>query len=95
MVMSLQLEESEKSMKEKNEMTNEDLIGKCFYYINSFKRHRALAHIRRIEGDSERAIYHELKQYQFIDSLELALRAIQKGAREIDDFLEGEEKQHE
>lgn len=80
---------------EKNEMTNEDLIGKCFYYINSFKRHRALAHIRRIEGDSEGAIYHELKQYQFIDSLELALRAIQKGARGIDDFLEGEEKQHE
>lgn len=76
-------------------MTNEDLIGKCFYYINSFKRHRALAHIRRIEGDSEKAIYHELKQYQFIDSLELALRAIQKGARGIEDYLEGEEKQNE
>lgn len=64
-------------------------MEKCFYYINSFKRHRALAHINRIEGKRENANYHDLKTYQFMDTLELALRAIQKGVRELEEVVDG------
>lgn len=70
-------------MNENQSMTNQELISQCFYYLNSFKRHRALENIKRLEGDRDGANFHELKQYQFIDSLELGLRAVQKGAREI------------
>lgn len=72
-------------------MTDTELISQCFYYLNSFKRHRALMHIKRLENNRDLANYHELKQYQFLDSLELGLRAIQKGARDINNMLEGEE----
>lgn len=66
-------------------VSNQDLISKCFFYLNSFKRHRALANIKRLEGDRQQAEYHELKQYQFSDSLELGLRAIQKGMRDLEE----------
>lgn len=65
--------------------TNQELISKCFYYINGFKRHRALAQIRKQEGKFDKSIYHELKSYQLLDSLELTLRAVQKGVRELGD----------
>jgi len=68
--------------------TNMDLIGLAFKNINAYKRHRVLAESARRDGNTEKAIYHELKRYQYIDSLELTLRAIQKGLREIDELTE-------
>ena len=68
-----------------NELSQSELIHKCFFYLNSFKRHRALAEIKRQEKDYEKANFHTLKQYQFIDALELGLRAIQKGQRDIEE----------
>jgi uncharacterized protein YnzC (UPF0291/DUF896 family) len=62
-------------------MTQEDLLSQCFYYLNSFKRHRALEQIKKLDGKNQDVQYHQLKQYQFLDSLELGLRAIQKGTR--------------
>lgn len=62
-------------------MTKEELMKNCFYYLNSFKRHRALALIKRNEGKLQECAFDELKMYQFIDSLELGLRAIQKDMR--------------
>lgn len=67
------------------EVTQQELIQKTFFYLNSYKRHRALAEIKRQEKNYDKANYHQLKQYQFIDQLELALRAIQKGQRELDE----------
>lgn len=64
-------------------MSQQDLISKAFYYWNSMKRHRALAEIKRIEGTQEEVNYHTVKMYQFSEQMELALRAIQKGQREI------------
>lgn len=69
-------------------MTNMDLIGLAFKDINAYKRHRVLAESARRDGNTEEAIYHELKRYKYIDSLELTLRAIQKGLREIDELPE-------
>lgn len=68
--------------------SNTDLIGLSFKYINSYKRHRALAEDARGNGDTSKAIYHELKQYKEVDGLELALRAIQKGLREINEVTD-------
>lgn len=70
------------------EKTNIDLIGLSFRNINGFKRHRALADSARQDGNMDRAIYHELKQYKYIDSLELTIRAIQKGLREVEELEE-------
>lgn len=64
-----------------SQMTQQELITQCFYYLNSFKRHRALEQIKKNEGSHDQTQYHVLKQYQFIDALELGLRAIQKGER--------------
>jgi hypothetical protein len=64
-------------------VSEQELITQCFYYLNSFKRHRALQQIKALEGNRTEAQYHELKQYQFMDSLELGLRAIQKNQRSI------------
>ena len=72
-------------------MGNQELIKKCFYYLNSFKRHRALEQIARFEGDRDQANFHGLKQYQFIDSLELGMRAIQKGLRDVNDLEDGDD----
>lgn len=62
--------------------TNIDLISQCFYSLNSYKRHRALALIKKEEGKSLDAQYHELKQYQLIDNLELGMRALQRALYE-------------
>ena len=71
-------------------VTNQELVSKAFYYLNSYKRHRALEQINRLDGKRDIANFHQLKQYQFIDSLELALRAIQKGTRVEELAEEGE-----
>lgn len=73
-----------------NEMTQSELFKQAFYYLNSFKRHRALAQIAHQDGNREKKTYNELKSYQFIDSLELALRALQKGHRDLQAELEDE-----
>ncbi|AMQ66660.1 head-tail joining protein [Bacillus phage Mgbh1] len=65
-------------------LTQRELIDKAFTYLNAFKRHRALAHIKRNERDYEKANYHEMRAYQTFDSLELSLRAIQRGQRDLD-----------
>lgn len=64
---------------------NLDTVGLAFKYLNAFKRNRALAEAARQENDMSKAIYNELKQYKNLDGLELALRAIQKGLRELDE----------
>lgn len=66
-------------------LDNQDLITKAFHYLNSFKRHRALHQIKRMDKEHDKANYHELKMYQLIDGLELALRAVQRGVRELDE----------
>lgn len=70
-------------------MTNIDLIQQCFYALNSFKRHRALEQIKKDEGKSLDAQYHELKQYQLVDNLELGLRALQRALYEDKNREEG------
>lgn len=70
--------------------TQQELISKAFIYLNAFKRHRALAEIKRHEGNREVMTYNLLKMYQMIDNLELALRAIQKGQRALDEGGEEE-----
>ena len=57
-------------------MSTHDLIQEAFGYLNSFKRHRALAQVK--ETDKQ---YNELQMYKMIDQLELALRAINKDVR--------------
>lgn len=64
-------------------ITQSDLFKEAFYYVNSFKRHRALATIAKQKGDRDKQNYHSLKQYEFFDQLELALRALQKGHRDL------------
>lgn len=59
-------------------------IKNAFYHLNSFKRHRSLLNIERSKPapDVREIHYHELKMYQFIDNLELSIRAINKDNRE-------------
>lgn len=73
-------------------MNHAELCHQAFYYLNSFKRHRALEQIRKNEGKESEATYNQLKQYQFIDALELALRAIQKSVRDgqVEDTVDTE-----
>ena len=59
-------------------MSSLELVNQCFQALNTFKRHRALANIKRAEGKYDEAILNELRQYQNFDNLELALRALQK-----------------
>lgn len=61
-----------------NKKTNSDLIDIAFVNINAYKRHRAMADSSRMEGNTDRAIYHELKMYKHFDAIELALRGIQR-----------------
>lgn len=65
-------------------VTPEENFKNAFYYINSFKRHRAQYNIERASSvaNKEQLQFHELKMYQFIDNLELAMRALQKDNRE-------------
>jgi hypothetical protein len=64
-------------------ITQSELFKEAFYYANSFKRHRALATIAKQKGERDTQNYHNLKQYEFFDQLELALRALQKGHRDL------------
>lgn len=74
--------------------TQQEMINKCFTYWNSLKRHRALSEIRKGEGRREDSTYHNLQMYKMSEMLELALRALQRGQREIDttDSSEGDSK---
>lgn len=71
---------------------NTDAVNRAFRYINAYKRHRALAEAARQEGNRDKATYNELKQYKNFDGLELAVRAIQKGLREMEDLTEGDDE---
>lgn len=74
-----------------NENTSQqELINKCFSYWNNLKRHRALAEIRRGESRREDSNYHMLQVYKMSEMLELALRALQRGQRALDETQEGE-----
>lgn len=64
---------------------NKEIMGIAFMHINGYKRARALADYNRIQGRKDKADLYELKRFRHIDGLELALRAIQKGLREIED----------
>jgi hypothetical protein len=59
-------------------MTELEQIKQLFDYLNSFKRNRALAEIRKEAGRPEQAQFHELMSFKDIDKLELGLRALQK-----------------
>lgn len=59
-------------------MSEQDLFKEAFDSLNAFKRHRALERVRQKEDRQEDANYHKLNQYFMIDSLELALRALQR-----------------
>lgn len=59
-------------------MTTQDLFKEAFGYLNSYKRHRALAEVKKTDTQ-----YNELQQYKMIDQLELALRAIQSKYRNV------------
>jgi hypothetical protein len=72
-------------MENNNNLSQQDLIKRAFTYLNSFKRHRALEKMKRYDKEFEKATYHQLKQYEMFDNLELTLRAIQKGEREINE----------
>jgi hypothetical protein len=67
--------------KGREKLSTDELVGKAFYYLNSFKRHRALANIEKSGGNYEEFLKNELKQFQFFDNLELTLRALQKEIR--------------
>jgi hypothetical protein len=71
-------------------MTLEENFSNAFYHINSFKRHRALYNMERAKANADKEVlqYHELKMYQFLDNLELALRALQKEHRESGKVVE-------
>lgn len=70
--------------------SNFELVKEGFAAINSFKRSRALAEIARHEGETDKAIFHELRQYKNIDQLELCLRVIQSNEKGIRDEDESE-----
>lgn len=63
-------------------MTELEQVKQLFDHLNSFKRNRALAEIRREEGKSDQSQFHELRSFKDIDKLELGLRALQKHLRE-------------
>lgn len=62
-------------------MSKEELITEAFGNLNAFKRARALEQIERQKGNHERAAMYKLRQYEYIDKLELGLRAIQRETR--------------
>jgi hypothetical protein len=69
---------------------NKELLTIAFQHINAYKRSRALADYNRKEGNRDKADIHELKRFRAIDGLELTMRAIQKGLREINEDTEDE-----
>lgn len=64
---------------------NKELINIAFAHINGYKKARATADRLRREGKQEQAVSWELTKFREIDGLELALRAIQKGLRTLDE----------
>lgn len=62
-----------------DELTREELIQECFAGLNNFKRHRALMETKTIQADRQ---YHELMMFKMIDKIELALRALNREAKE-------------
>jgi len=62
-------------------MTTPDLMKEAFDNLNGFKRSRALEQVEREKGHINNASGHKLRQYEYIDKLELSLRAIQKEIR--------------
>lgn len=61
------------------ELTREELISECFAGLNNFKRHRALLETKNIQTERQ---YHELQMFKMIDKVELALRALNREAKE-------------
>jgi hypothetical protein len=61
------------------EMTRTELITECFAGLNNFKRHRALLETKQQVSDKQ---YHELQMFKMIDKIELALRALNREAKE-------------
>lgn len=57
-----------------------------FFYLNSYKRHRTLLNAERAKNQplKSEVDFHELKMFQFIDSIELMVRGMQKEEREND-----------
>lgn len=62
-------------------MTTPDLMKEAFDNLNGFKRSRALEQVERERGHVNNAAGHKLRQYEYVDKLELSLRAIQKELR--------------
>lgn len=60
-------------------LTREELISECFAGLNNFKRHRALMETKNIQTDRQ---YHELQMFKMIDKIELAMRALNREAKE-------------
>ena len=63
-------------------------IDFTFGHLNDYKRHRAHKQSAIIKSDDNRRQYHELKEYQLFDQLELNIRSIQRTIRE----MEGDKK---
>lgn len=59
-------------------------IDRAFKAWNSAKRALTLADIAKSEGRHDDAIRHELEFYKQCSRLELSLRAIQKGIRDLE-----------
>jgi hypothetical protein len=69
---------------DKDNLTQLELIQKCLSYWNSLKRHRTLADIRKQEKRFEDSMYHQLQEYKMSELLELGLRALQNGQRDLE-----------
>lgn len=65
-------------------INSRDLINKAFKAWNSAKRALTLADIAKSEGRHDDATRYELEFYKQCSRLELALRAIQKGIRDLE-----------
>lgn len=62
-------------------ISNKEAISQTFNQINLFKRYRVLAEQARRKGDTQTAIFNELKMYKAFDSIELYVRALNKNER--------------
>jgi hypothetical protein len=63
--------------------SNFELCRDGFHAINEFKRSRTLEELARQEGNTDSAMYHELKMFKAFDRIELTLRAIQQNERNL------------
>lgn len=67
-----------------NSKSQQDLINLAFRALNAYKRHKTLQQINQRERTWDKANYHGVKAHETFLELELALRAIQKGQRTLD-----------